>query len=1148
MPACIVAGDGTIVAVNDRWRRFGRDNGLAPGSATEGSNYVAVVEDARPWLGEDCDTFLAGLRAVRQGAREHFEFRYDCSAPGVPRWFKATVTRLPDEHSDHVLIVHRDVTEKTQALARLRANEAFADVAARAAQVGGWFFDRNANRVDWSPAVAAILEVDPGVRHTLQDLLAFIEPRHRSLLVQCVRLCYEQAEPFDIELPGRTARGRDVWLRFVGLPEQDDAGRVTRIQGACQDITGLKAAEAAATQTAERLQATLDSLPAGFFVLDGDWRFTYVNPEGSRILRARPDELVGQDIWEAFPGSWDTDFGTHYRRAMATRRPIDFEAFYEPFDVWVYVSVFPLPEGLAVTFHDVTERYRIRQALRESERYLETAVAASGLGIWRWDVTAGTLVASERISEMLGLPLDEPLTPDRFFGIVHPDDRAAVQQIVDTACAGDDHLQADFRVLRSDGEIRWFSALGRADSDGRGGVRIDGVTLDITERKAAEDRLVRLNEHLETRVSERTRELEEARAQAEEASAAKSAFLAILSHELRTPLNGILGMADVLHHSRLSPHQQESLDIIQRSAVSLLRLIEDILDFSKIEAGRIELEALPVAVVDLVEEVCSSLQQLAAGAGVDLFAFVDPDVPAEVLGDPTRLKQMLFNLVGNAVKFSAGLQHVGRVEVRCTYAAGIARFEVRDNGIGMSRRVREGLFRPFWQGDASMQRRYGGTGLGLAVTGRLVDVMGGCIAVESQVWEGSVFTVEVPLPACSPPLDDRRLAGLHCVVVESGEFNAADLARYLGSAGARVDVLAADALAQDANARGAALLVHGTSSSLAVDHAAIAAAPRLEIGRGRRRAVRRLRDGAVGLDGPLLRREAVIDAAAIACGRAAPVVRGRPPRPAQETPATAADAPRASILIAEDDPTSQQVLVRQLALLGHAAEVAPDGLRGFRAWWQGRHAIVLSDLHMPAMDGYGLLAAIRGEEQPERRTRVVAITADAFKDQEARAYEAGFDAFLTKPTRLDALRDMLAGLLPPASTDRSAAMPSARFDPRRLAALVGGDEVAAAELLPGFEQALHNYLAGLEGYPDRGTSLDDVASIAHRLKSAARSVGADTLADLAIHLERAARDSEHVAVTESITDVMREAQATLQAIAAHLHRRADTAEPPESCT
>ena len=1135
MPACILAGDGTIVAVNDRWRRFGLENGLAPGSAAEGSNYVAVVERARAWLGEACDAFLAGLRAVRQGTREHFDFRYDCSAPGVPRWFKATVTRLPDEHSDHVLIVHRDITEKTQALARLRANEAFADVAARAAQVGGWFFDRSSNRVDWSPAVAAILQVDPAARHTLEDLLAFIEPAHRSLLVQCGRRCYEEAVPFDIELRGRTALGREVWLRFVGLPEQDDAGRVTRIQGACQDITGLKAAEAAAKQTAARLQATLDSLPAGFYVLDADWRFTYVNPEGSRILRAPPDELVGQDIWDAFPGSWDSDFGTHYRMAMTTRRPVDFEAFYEPFDIWVHVSVFPLPDGLAVTFNDVTERYRIRQALRESERYLETAVTASGLGIWRWDVTAGTLVGSHRISEMLGLPLDEPLTPERFVGILHPDDRADVEQVVARARPGDDHLQADFRVLRSDGEIRWFSALGRADSDGQGGVRIDGVTLDITDRKAAEDRLLRLNEHLETRVSERTRELEEARAQAEDASAAKSAFLAVLSHELRTPLNGILGMADVLHHSRLSPHQQDSLDIIRRSAVSLLRMIEDILDFSKIEAGRIDLEALPVAVVDIVEEVCSSLQQLATSAGVDLFAFVDPDVPAEVLGDPTRLKQMLFNLVGNAVKFSGGLQHAGRVEVRCTYAAGIARFVVRDNGIGMSRRVREGLFRPFWQGDASMQRRYGGTGLGLAVTGRLVDVMGGNIAVDSRVWEGSVFTVELPLPACSPPVDDRRLAGLHCVLVESSEFTAADLARYLASAGARVDVLAADALAQDANARDAALLVHGTSSSLAVDDAAITAA-RLEIGRGRRRTVRRLRDGAVGLDGPFLRREAFIDAAAIACGRAAPVVQPRPPRPAQDVPALSADAPRPSILIAEDDPTSQEVLVRQLALLGHAAEVAPDGLRAFRAWWQGRHAIVLSDLHMPAMDGYGLLGMIRGEEEPERRTRVVAITADAFKAQEMRAYEAGFDAFLTKPTRLEALRDLLAGLLPASSENGSEAMPDTRFDPRRLAALVGGDEAAAAQLLPGFEQALQQYLATLEGYPHRGTSLDEVASIAHRLKSAARSVGADTLADLAVDLERAARGSEHAAVMETIIDVTHEAQATLQALAAHLHR------------
>ncbi len=649
----------------------------------------------------------------------------------------------------------------------------------------------------------------------------------------------------------------------------------------------------------------------------------------------------------------------------------------------------------------------LEQRVQQSEFRWKFAIEGSGDGLWDWNLTDNTVFFSRRLKEMLGYSEDEISNKlEEWVSRIHPEDKAATLATVQAYLDGTTEAYVSEHRLRcKDGCWIWIldrGVLVSRSADGKP-LRMIGTHSDITERK-----------NNDTTLREQSEDIQRKNLQLEAANRAKSEFLSTMSHEIRTPMNGVIGMIDVLQQTSLLGYQVEIVDTIRESAYALLGIVEDILDFSKIESGKLEIESLPMSVAVVVEKACSMLDHLARKQQVELTLFTDPAIPTWVLGDAARLRQVIINLVHNAIKFCHGTERSGRVSVRAVLAGAAAATDevqidiaVTDNGIGMDKAMCDRLFTAFTQADASTTRRFGGTGLGLAICGNLVAMMGGSITVTSVPGAGSVFCVHLSL---------RPVAA--------------------------------------------------------------------EVGASVAKAVAPL----VDLSWPE------------STGKSAEALLS-PPR-------AQALAQRQLVLLAEDNATNQKVTVQQLALLGFAADVSSNGQEALALWRSGDYALLLTDLHMPKMDGYELATAIRADEQgSNRRIPIVALTANAIKGEAERCKDIGMDDYLCKPTPTAELKVMLAKWLPaqpaPPSPSQPLAIESA-LDVSILAALVGDNPATIADFLQDFQASATTIAAELEAaWADANAA--HASALAHKLKASARSVGALTLGMLCEEIEAAGK-------------------------------------------
>jgi signal transduction histidine kinase/CheY-like chemotaxis protein/HPt (histidine-containing phosphotransfer) domain-containing protein len=786
----------------------------------------------------------------------------------------------------------------------------------------------------------------------------------------------------------RTTTGRTVEVTYRRLAD----GRVLTIHRDLTEIVEqeerLKAARADSEQTRETLQRVLDNMIDGVLLLDKEFRCVFVNRQVNDFLRLPPDisgpgksglEVVRLQVRRGDFGPVSNEFeveakvaervtmmrnpgGTRYERRTASGQIVEF-------------NFRPIPDGgMLAIYRDITE-LKEQQAATEAARaraeaaqtLLDDALASldGGVGIWDSDERLIQCNAAYRfVCRDIPAVVDPGTTLEaaaraamrqQFEGLGKPVDEAEAerlsQQIIDIHRRGEGALELPYM------EQSWTRMTSRRTKSG------GFVTLfsDISELRHRQRDLRRERDLAKT-----------AQDEAEAANQAKSTFLATMSHEIRTPMNGVIGTAELLDREPLSERQRRMVGTIRSSAAALMRIIDDVLDFSKIEAGRMDLEEAPCSLRSLIHGAADMLTAQVEKKGLRLTTEVEAGTPDALLADATRLHQILFNLIGNAVKFT----EVGSIAVRARAVAQdddtvTLALSVRDTGIGMTPDQQARLFKPFSQADSSTTRRYGGTGLGLSIVRRLAELMGGAATVESTPGQGSIFAVTVKV---------RR---------GDQQAGAADKAEAL------------------------TLTMNG-----------------------------------------------------------------------------------ARVLAVDDSEVNLEVLVGQFEALGLALDTAANGIEALTLWRERSHALVLTDIHMPDMDGFELTRQMRAEESAlsRPRTPIVALTANALKGEAERCLEAGMDDYLTKPLTLDRLREAVArwtiGNTAPA-IDRSV-----------VESMFGGNTATVARVLGRFRDAGARLVAEITAARQDRQQLTELA---HKLKGAARSAGATALGDIAATVEKSGR-------------------------------------------
>ncbi len=995
---------------------------------------------------------------------------------------------------------------------------------------------------------AVLLEPREIVRrahHLSQELGRKVEPGIEVFTGKALR-----GEPDEVEWTGVQKDGSRFPMLLSITALRDADRRITGFLGIGSDITERKRAEKALQESEERYKQIIEHANDIIYRTDLNGHFTFVNPVAMRLLKYSEDELTGMHFLHLVRADWREDMTKLYLSQFKQKSQSTYFEFpavaKDGTEVWIGQNVQPVVQhdrvdGFQAVARDITERKRIEEELKNREAQLAEAQQIAHLGSWEWDIAANRVRWSDELYRIFGFrPQEFGATYDAYFAQIHPDDRRFVAEAIEEAIHDKNFTSFDHRIVREDGAVRVLQTNGRVVVDNANqAIKMVGTVQDITERKRIEA------------------ELAQARDAALESARLKSEFLANMSHEIRTPMNGVTGVTHLLLDTNLTAQQREFTETIRLSADMLLTVINDILDFSKIEAGQLEFEKIDFDLRGTVESTIELLAERTQTKKIQLLSFVRNDVQTSLRGDPGRLRQVLTNLVSNAIKFTEHgevIVHVKKEEETDEHLK--VRFEVSDTGIGISEDVRHRLFRAFTQADGSTTRKYGGTGLGLAISKQLVELMDGEIGVESALGKGSTFWFTARFEKQStetitPWSVKSQLEGLRVLIVDSNANSRLSLLHQTASWGIH--------FAESENARQAIELLHravaegapfdvaimdlqmpdlnGFELSRAIKADAAIAAVRLVLmpAFGHRGDGQIAREAGIAayLSKPV-RQSHLFDCLATIMGAAFDInsalfsAQGKLVTRYSLEEKSRQIGPDSRILIAEDNVVNQQVALHQVEKLGYQADVVSNGREAVEALSHVPYALVLMDCHMPEMDGLAATAEIRLREERNAlagggRTPIIALTANAMQGERERYLAAGMDDYLSKPFKPEHLAAIIkrwikvrpkrspkgaavseissATVTAPAPDGGDAGCISGRLDELR----IEFGEKIVSEVIELFLGDAVTRLAQIRQTIEQDDP-SGLARAAHGLKGSCRNLGAQRMAECCEQLEEQGHD------------------------------------------
>jgi two-component system sensor histidine kinase/response regulator len=1111
----------TRTAIWDEWtyRLYGSEPG-------EGSELDIWISRVPPDQRRRIETAVA--EAVAGDGRCSVEFHIRLP-DGEVRYLSTAARVMCDEtrRPTRLVGVILDVSERRRSEEALRSSQAFLDRSGRVGGVGGWELDLGTLAIRWTDQTCRIHDVAIGHTPNLSEAIGYFEPQAQPVIEEAVMQAMSGGQAFDLQLPLVTAMGRSIWVRIVGEVDARD-GVPRNLVGAIQDITAAKQLSSAIQRNNELLTSIIESLPCALSVVDDQGLLIVANTEFGRLFALPPhlckagdtrfEDIVRFSAERGDFGAGAIDELVHsIITASSRRQKQQFERTLTGGEV-IEIRRGPLQAGGFVsTYADVSARRHAEAQERQSTALMASALEVTGAGLVIYDAADELVFCNDRYRE-LSAEIADLLQPRvKFETIVRA--RLALYEPAGAQGRHEEFVAERIRNHRTNRD--WERRLP------------DGRTLRVVERAMPDGHVVSFRFDIT--------EVVRAAEAAEAASQAKSQFLANMSHEIRTPMNAILGMLALLQRTGLTPRQLDYASKSEGAARSLLGLLNDILDFSKVEAGKLTLDPHPFEVDQLFRELAVVLSASVGNKEIEVLFDIDPAVPRSLIGDALRLRQILVNLAGNAIKFTDHGQVV--ISLRCK-RAGAARvaldIAVRDTGIGIAPENQHRIFEGFTQAEASTTRRFGGTGLGLVICQRLVSMMGGELVLQSELGKGTCFSFSIPLDTPTAGLD-RVEAGagerpLHVLIVDDNELARDTLSSMSRANGWEVQAVSSGEAALALLARTVRTGPHfdavfmdwhmpgldGWQTARRIKASSLQDPQALlimitahgnELIENKEILEEALLDGYLikPVTGSMLS-DAVTAARSDREGLPS-VARARAPHTLQGL----------NILLVEDNENNQQVAFELLTDEGAHVSVAANGRIAvdMLAADSAAFDIVLMDLQMPVLDGFAATRCIRVDLQLTQLP-VIAMTANAMASDREACLQAGMDDHVGKPFDLAQLILVLQKHAPRktggwtgAAATGTAPRADADLPPDalRAAAAEGVDMVRSVQRLGGSRKAYTRFLERfLDDHPRQLATLEAAlaeqdfktgARVAHTLKGLAATLGIQLLAERCFKAEKA---------------------------------------------